>query len=181
LATLQKALGVSGVRKKADWETKNLVALSDGKTIRLITERGYKKPGYSLMVCGLTNGLECRCRFDANTIPLICAPSLGVSASRVFQLMKSGVLPVFIKAHERQYKNPRRYVRECDLRRFLCIDWFFAVIPTADDIILEHVFFLIDHRTSPGHQVSEKPAHRIACDLCDQFERILSDALKKFQ
>src|SRR5437016_3151829 len=56
-ATLQKALGLRVVTNKDYWEKRNLVVVSDGKTVQLTADRGYKMPGYSLVVGGVTNGV----------------------------------------------------------------------------------------------------------------------------
>lgn len=70
-AAIQKALGITAARKKDDWVRRHLVVLSDGKNIRLNTERGRSLPPYSLWPSGETKGIECKSVFDASTLHLI--------------------------------------------------------------------------------------------------------------
>jgi hypothetical protein len=68
-ARLQQAFGL--FKKKKDWQKKSLVIVSDGKTVRLNTERAYEKAGYSLTVDGVTNGFECTSTLDARMLRLV--------------------------------------------------------------------------------------------------------------
>jgi hypothetical protein len=78
-----KALGISTEVKKSSWEPKRLSIVSDGQTIRVVAERGHGKPQYSLIVDGVTNGLECKSTFDASYLPIVPGP-YGVMVANSF-------------------------------------------------------------------------------------------------
>lgn len=71
--TLRKALGIAVVRKRSEAEVQFMNLTSDGKTVRIGTQK-YRQPSgseYSLCVSADPHGHECNMVFDTDNLPLM--------------------------------------------------------------------------------------------------------------